>query len=160
MTDPNERSTSCSFPGSNFPHDSITYLPHYNGQCEIKSIFEFSVEQTGAHNLSADSMYLSGKTASRDDSRVFYIELLNTTVSVRSYKVRPATYSGVYFVIEAITKQLPKLDYKTDAIPNVVNGTKIEFACQCASFVTTKYKLYQKLNLQYIKWSHFFYRKV
>ena len=127
LTDPNERSTSCSFPGSDFQHDSITYLPHFYGQCEIKSIFEFSPEHPGVQISSADSMYLSGKTASRDDSRVFYIELLNTTVSVCSYKVRPTTYSGVYFVIEPITEQLPEIDYNTDAIPNLVYGTKIEF---------------------------------
>ena len=100
---------------------------HWTADCQKASIFEFSPEHPGVQISSADSMYLSGKTASRDDSRVFYIELLNTTVSVCSYKVRPTTYSGVYFVIEPITEQLPEIDYNTDAIPNLVYGTKIEF---------------------------------
>ena len=72
-------------------------------------------------------MYLSGKTASTDSSPVFYNELLNTTVSVCSYQVRPTTYSGVYFVIEPITKHIPEIDYNTDAITNFVYDTKIEF---------------------------------
>ena len=91
ITDPNERLTSCSLPGSDFQHDSIAYLPHFYGQCEIKAIFEFSPDQAGFQISSADSMYLGRKTASTDNSRVFYIELFNTAVSVCSYKVRPTT---------------------------------------------------------------------
>ena len=85
------------------------------------------MDHPGVQISSADSMYLSGKTASRDDSRVFYIEHLNTTVSVCSYEFRPTTYSGVCFVIEPITDQLPEIGYNTDAIQNSVYGTKIEF---------------------------------
>ena len=85
------------------------------------------MEHPGVQISSADSMYLSGKSASRDDSRVFYIELLNTSIRVCSYKSQPTTYTGVYFVIEPITEQIPKIDYNTDAIPNLVYETKIEF---------------------------------
>ena len=127
MKDPNERSVSCNFPGSDFTHDSITYLPHFYGQCEMKSIFQFDTDLSGVLISSADSIYLSGKTSANDDSRVFYIELLNTTVTVCSYKVQPTTYSGVYFVVEPIKEQLPEVDYNVDAIPNLVYGTKIEF---------------------------------
>ena len=90
-------------------------------------MFEFSVEHPGVQILSADSMYLSGKIASRDDSCVFYIELLNTNVSVCSCKVRPTTYYGVYFVIEPITETPLEISYNSDAIPNSVYETKIEF---------------------------------
>ena len=110
---------------SDFQLDSINYLPHFYGQRKTKSMIEFLAEHPGLQISSADSMYLSGKTASSDDSRVFYIEFLNT-VSVRSYKGRPTSYSGVYFVTELKTEQLSKVDYSTDAISNLVYGTKIE----------------------------------
>ena len=127
MTDPNYRKVSCNFPGADFVHDTITYLPHFYGQCQMKSLFQFSKIQPGVLISSADSLFLSGKTTSGDDSRVFYVEILNTTVSVCSYNVRPTTYSGVYFVVEPIVEKLPPVDYNTDAIPNLVYGTKIEF---------------------------------
>ena len=127
MTDPNDRLTSCNFPGADFQHDSITYLPHFYGQCEMKSIFDFDTANPGVLIHSSDTLYISGQTSASPDSRVFYIELLNTTVSVCSYQVRPTTYSGVYFVTEAITEKLPTVDYNVDAIPNLVYGTKIEF---------------------------------
>ena len=92
------------------------------------------MEHHGSKIPSADSMYLSRKTASSENSRVFYIEVLNTTVSVCSYKVQPTAYSGVYFVIESITEQLPETDYSTDAIANLVYGTKIEFGMSTRIF--------------------------
>ena len=127
LKDPNGQDTSCNFPGADFSHDSVTYLPHFYGQCEMKSLFSFSTELPGTKISSSEATYLSGRTSAEDDSRIFYIELLNRTINVCSYKVQPTTYTGVYFVLEPIYESLPPVDYNLDAIPNLVYGTKIEF---------------------------------
>ena len=127
MTDPLGQRTSCLFPGSDFVHDSVTYLPHFYGQCEMKSIFLFNEQQKGVIIRSTEAEYVSGQTMDGANSRVFYIEVLNTTLTVCSYRVKPTTYTGVYLVIEKIHQKIPPVDFNVDAIPNLVYGTKIEF---------------------------------
>ena len=39
--------TSSMFPGSNFFHDSLAYLPHFYGQCEKISLFMFNEDGKG-----------------------------------------------------------------------------------------------------------------
>ena len=127
MTDPLGQSTSCIFPGADFIHDSVSYLPIFTGRCELKSIYLFSPSEHGTIISSGDAEYLSGNAGESSTNRVFYVELLNTTVSVCSYLVRPTTYSGVYFITEHVNEDLPQVNFDVDALPNVVYGTKIEF---------------------------------
>ena len=127
MTDPLGQKTSCMFPGSDFVYDSVVYLPHFYGQCEMKSLFLFDQRNSGVIIKSEDADYISGQTSTGENSRVFYVELLNTTITVCSYRVRPTTYTGVYLIVEDIRETLPKVDFDVDAIPNLVYGTKIEF---------------------------------
>lgn len=125
--DPHGQTTSSVFPGADFVYDSVAYLPHFHGQCEIKSVFMFSNDQPGQLISSTEATYLSGTMGNGTESRIFYIELLNTTVSVCSYNVRPTTYSGVYFIVDPVTDKFPPVDFNKDAVPNLVYGTKIEF---------------------------------
>ena len=127
LTDPHNQKTSCMFPGSDFVYDSVVYLPHFYGQCEMKSLFLFDKYNSGVIIKSDDADYISGETSSGENSRVFYVELLNTTITVCSYRVRPTTYTGVYLIVEDLREELPKVDFDVDAIPNLVYGTKIEF---------------------------------
>ena len=127
MQDPMGQKTSCMFPGSDFIHNSVAYLPHFYGQCEMKSIFMFNEDSKGVLIKSREAEYISGETTEGSNSRVFYVEVLNTTLTVCSYRVKPTTYTGVYLVIEQIKQKIPPVDFNVDAIPNLVYGYKIEF---------------------------------
>ena len=84
MQDPMGQKTSCMFPGSDFIHDSVAYLPHFYGQCEMKSIFMFNEDHKGVLIRSREAEYISGETTEGSNSGVFYVEVLNTTLTVCS----------------------------------------------------------------------------
>ena len=120
MQDPMGQKTSCMFPGSDFTHDSVAYMPHFFGKCEMKSIFMFNEDNKGVLIKSREAEYISGETTEGSNSRVFYVEVLNTTLTVCSYRVKPTTYTIVYLVIEQIKQKIPPVDFNFDAIPNLV----------------------------------------
>ena len=45
--DPTGKQVACSFPGSYFEFDSVTYLPQFFNQCEMKSIYMFDNSKKG-----------------------------------------------------------------------------------------------------------------
>ena len=75
------------FRGSDFTHDSVAYLPHFYGQCEMKSIFMFNEDNKGVLIKSREAEYISGETTEGSNSRVFYVEVLNTTLTVCSNNI-------------------------------------------------------------------------
>ena len=84
MQDAMRQKTSCMFLGSDFIHDSVAYLPHFFRQCEIKSIFLF-IEDDKDVLLRSDVLeYISGETTEGSNSRVFYVDVLNTKLTVCS----------------------------------------------------------------------------
>ena len=115
------------FPGADFSYDSTVYLPTFHGQCLMKMIHQFSISQSGYFINSGTVQYLSGHIKNSAEQRVFYVELLNDTISLCHYNARRTSYTGVYFVQDEISADLPEVDFENDAIPNLVYGTKIEF---------------------------------
>ena len=77
----------------------------------MKSFFFCVLSQRGVFIDSAEMEDVSGTTDTQRqrDERVVYVELLNTSVSVCSYRFRPMTYSGVYFMMERIHEEVPAL---------------------------------------------------
>ena len=127
MKDPLGQEQLVSYPGSAFEHDSVSYLPKPYKECHMKQIYQFSSHNLGTIIRSGNVEYISGEVPNVEDHRVFYIELLNRTVSLCSYMVRATTYAGIYLVTERLHQELPLVDYNVDALPNLVFGTKIEF---------------------------------
>ena len=125
MQDPMGQKTSCMFPGSDSIHDSVANLPHFYGQCGMKSIFMFNEDDKGVLIKSKEAEYISGETTKSSNSRVFYVEVFNVTLTVCSYRVKPSTYTDVYLVIEHIKQKFTPEDFNVDAISNLVYATKI-----------------------------------
>ena len=68
MQDPMGQKTSCMFPGSDFNHDSVAYLPHFYGQCEMNSIFSFNEDGNCVLIRSKEAEYISGETTKGSNS--------------------------------------------------------------------------------------------
>lgn len=93
----------------------------------MKLIHKFSAADSGFIINSGAIEYLSGEANTASDKRVFYVELLNETINVCFYNARRTSYSGVYFVQDELSSDIPLVDFAQDAIPDLVYGTKIEF---------------------------------
>ena len=138
MTDPNERSTSCSFQDLifNMTQSLINHISTANARLNRYSSFLWSILAFRSHLLIPCILVeklLPGMILSliyireRESSRLLYWVFEQHCLHFLVQSSSNALLSGVYFVIEPITEQLPKIDYNTDAIPNLVYGTKIEF---------------------------------
>ena len=62
--------------------------------------FIFNEDNKGVLIRSKETDYIRGESTEGSNSKVFYVEVLNTTLTVSSYRVKRTKYTVGYLVIE------------------------------------------------------------